>query len=238
MSTQAVAWALDARQTGPMTAESRLVLVMLADYAGPDGRNAWPKKATIAARLGITRRSVQRALANLRAAGLIGEGDQRLVQHLDPRYRPTVYDLALNGVQIVARGEDFELSAEPYREDPHDDVPELSTPEPVRGDAPVTPDTSRGDSNGTSGETVASPYEPPLEPPLTHLVTKGDPRARETPRQPLTGERVTRLADTARAALANAKRPCDVCSTHPTSTPHPFARPGLCRTCAAVSVTA
>lgn len=166
MSVQAVTWALDARRTGPMPAEARLVLVTLADYADPDGRHAWPKVKTLAARLGITPRSVKRSLSTLRELGLIGEGDQRLVSHLDGRYRPTVYDLAVNGVQTTTTG-----AAEPYRE--------ISTPEPGRGDGPVTPAPVRGDAGDRSGVTPASPYEPPVEPPFTHLSLLGDPSARE-----------------------------------------------------------
>lgn len=165
MSVQAVTWALDARRTGAMPAECRLVLVTLADYADPDGRAAWPKVKTLAARLAVTPRSVKRSLSWLRENGLIGPGDQRIVSHLDARYRPTVYDLALNGVQTTVTG-----PAEPYTE--------ISTITPGRGDDTDTPTPSRGDAGDRPGVTPASPYEPPVEPPFTHLGLKGDPSAR------------------------------------------------------------
>ena len=46
-------------------------LLVLADFADQDGRNAWPATATIAARSRLGLRTVKRALADLRAKGLI-----------------------------------------------------------------------------------------------------------------------------------------------------------------------
>lgn len=96
MSHQATAWALDARRTGPLHPAQRLVLVALADYADPEGHGAYPSKQTLALRLGITSRNVQKHLKALRDAGLIYAGDDLLVSHYPADRRPTVYNLWIN----------------------------------------------------------------------------------------------------------------------------------------------
>lgn len=45
------------------------VLVFIAECTDPDGTNAWPAVATIAAHCGISERTVQRALRELEASG-------------------------------------------------------------------------------------------------------------------------------------------------------------------------
>src|SRR5512139_3428752 len=123
VSVQAMAWALDHRQTGVLNAEARLVLVSLADYSDPTGRNAWPSVGTLAHRLGVTTRSVRRALALLEDLGLIRHGDQSVVAHVRADRRPTVWDLALDGVQMVVRVSgaevEVELAHEPYDRQVH-----------------------------------------------------------------------------------------------------------------------
>lgn len=102
------------------------VLLQLADRADKLGYGAFPSVSTISGVLECSDRTVQRALKDLLAAGLIREGDQRYVDHIDPRYRPTVYDLL---------------------------TPALTYTE-SRGDNSVTPTESRGDKNGRSGVTT------------------------------------------------------------------------------------
>lgn len=183
MSTQAVAWALDARQTGPISPDVRLVLVKLADHASPDGRGAYPSTVTLAEHLGITPRSVKRSLAQLRDAGLIGVGDQRLVEHIRGDRRPVVYDLALDGVQLVikATGEVVDIGGEPYREERGD-----GSVTPSRRDTNVTPqpvdNPPRGDTRGRHGVTLSSPKPRTKPNTQTHLGLKGDPEARATAR--------------------------------------------------------
>lgn len=102
------------------------VLLQLADRADELGRGAYPSVATIAERLECSERTVYRALLELRASGLIRRGDQRFVQHIDERYRPTVYDVVTTALTILES----------------------------RGDSSVTPDESRGDRNGHPGVTT------------------------------------------------------------------------------------
>nr|WP_274637063.1 helix-turn-helix domain-containing protein [Microbacterium bovistercoris] len=92
MSLEAYIWAANLpldRSNGT----SFRVLLQLADRADPLGRGAYPGVGKIAETLQCDERTVYRALAKLRRDGLIRTGDQRFVDHLDPRYRPTVYDV-------------------------------------------------------------------------------------------------------------------------------------------------
>lgn len=96
MSTAAVAWALDGRRTGKLNPACRLVLVALADYANPEGRNAFPAVPTLASRLHLSDRQIQRHVRQLEELELIRPGDRRLVDHIPAYARPNVWDLALN----------------------------------------------------------------------------------------------------------------------------------------------
>lgn len=124
------------------------VLLQLADRADPHGYGAYPHVSTIADVLECSPRTVQRALAELRLAGLIREGDQRYVQHLDGRYRPVVYDLITPALRVREH---------------------LAS----RGDIPVTPDQSRGDSSWhpgvTTGVALRTVQEPTYQDTQHHL---------------------------------------------------------------------
>lgn len=128
------------------------VLLQLADRADPHGYAAYPHVRTVADTLECSVRTVQRALVELRVEGLIREGDQRYVQHLDPRYRPVVYDLITPALQVREH---------------------LAS----RDDIPVTPNASRGDSSWRPGVTTAvaqgTVQEPSYQDSLSHpqLVT-------------------------------------------------------------------
>lgn len=125
MSLEAYVWAANL----PLSAcngTAHRVLLKLADRADERGYGAYPKLSSIAETLECSVRTVQRAIRELLAAGLIREGDQRYVEHLDPRYRPTVYDVLTWALQ--------------YAES--------------RGDNYVTPDESRGDTKRGSGVTT------------------------------------------------------------------------------------
>lgn len=54
------------RECGPT---ALAVLVLIDTYADRDGRGAWPRQQVIAEQLGVSRRSVSRAVAALKAAG-------------------------------------------------------------------------------------------------------------------------------------------------------------------------
>lgn len=102
------------------------VLLQLADRADKLGYGAYPAVSTMADTLECSDRTIQRAIRDLLAAGLIREGDQRYVAHLDARYRPTVYDVLTAALAYVES----------------------------RGDTHVTPARSRGDRNRAPGVTT------------------------------------------------------------------------------------
>lgn len=174
-----MAWALDHQQTGPLAAEVRLVLVALADHAGPNGKGAWPAASTIADRLGITVRAVRRSLSKLEQARLIGRGDQRVVGHIRKDRRPVVWDLAVDGRQVALEFDRAAayLGAEPYDRTRHGVTP--ATPR-ERDDADDTAQGPRGDTHDTHGVTPASPkpVPNPTHSPSVEKVTQG--RARES----------------------------------------------------------
>lgn len=72
---------------------ARAVLSLLAVRSNDPGYAAWPSVSTMAESLGVTRRTVQRALVELRDTGLIRAGDQAAVRHLRADRRPAVYDV-------------------------------------------------------------------------------------------------------------------------------------------------
>jgi len=103
MSVQAIAWVLD--EAPGLTARLMPTLLALANEANRDGANAWPSVARIARQARKSERQVRYDLRELERIGLIARGDQRLVSHLDSRYRPVVWDLvvaARSGVQPIA----------------------------------------------------------------------------------------------------------------------------------------
>ena len=172
-----MAWALDARQSGPLSAEARLVLVALADHASREGRGAYLSAHTIAAQLDIDVRSVRRSFRTLRDRSLIRRGDQRIVAHFQAGRRPVVYDLALSRVELPT-GELVDLT------DPVDDdgVTEAS---PRRNGAPKPVDNPLwGDVGGTYGVTPTSPKPSTKPKTATHLPYLGDPYARESVSKP------------------------------------------------------
>jgi hypothetical protein len=78
----------------------KLILLGYANHADKHGRGAYPSTQTIADYGECDVRTVQRHVGWLIAAGYLREGDQRMVDHLDPRYRPIVYDVAMSPEQI------------------------------------------------------------------------------------------------------------------------------------------
>jgi hypothetical protein len=93
MSLEAMLWALHDSPVADST--ERLVLVVLADRARADGCGAFPSKATIAKGALADPKTVQRKLAELQRRGLIAQGDQSEARHIEPRYRPIVYDVLI-----------------------------------------------------------------------------------------------------------------------------------------------
>lgn len=187
-----MAWALDHRQTGALPAEARLVLVSLADYTDPTGRNAWPSAPTLAHRLGVTVRAVRRSLALLDDLGLIRHGDQSVVAHIRADRRPIVWDLALDGVHVMLKitGTEVELGHEPYDRHAHG-MTAVSPREPVDN-------LPRGDVHGRHGVTATSP-KPSTNPPIhtsnaVEVTTTRASASMAVPREP--GARIRQLGIT------------------------------------------
>lgn len=72
------------------------VLVKLANHAHTDGRNAWRDNGSLAEEFHCSKRTIERAVRELRQLRLITVGDQRLVERIRADRRPTVYDLNLD----------------------------------------------------------------------------------------------------------------------------------------------
>ena len=76
MAMVPVTWALyEARDVTP---SEKVVLIVLADHAAPNGTGAFPSWARIAAASGVSRRTVARVLESLEGRGLIRRGDQEI----------------------------------------------------------------------------------------------------------------------------------------------------------------
>lgn len=73
MSVQVLTWVLTHSEA---RLAQRLVLIVLADHANPDGGSAWPSVATIAHEARLSERQVHAALKDLRDSGRLAvEGD-------------------------------------------------------------------------------------------------------------------------------------------------------------------
>ena len=84
----------------------KLILLGYANHADRHGRGAYPSTRTIADYAECDVRTVQRHVGWLISNGYLHEGDQQMVDHLDPRYRPIVYDVAMSVDQIQQRAAD------------------------------------------------------------------------------------------------------------------------------------
>jgi len=96
-----MAWAM--RQQEVTAATARHVLLVLANYADHEGRNAFPAASTLAKATGLTERGIRLTLAKLQKLGAIKLGNQAIVAaHIDRAdRRPVVYDLCITGVNVV-----------------------------------------------------------------------------------------------------------------------------------------
>lgn len=95
MSIQAQAWALSQQVVTEPT--SRHVLLVLADYAGQDGRGAHPTAARLALDTGLHERTVRSKLQALEAEGVIRR-DREAAGFLESRgvSKAICYDLVLD----------------------------------------------------------------------------------------------------------------------------------------------
>ena len=90
-----MAWVMDDAQE--LTTGLFATLICLANHANEEGRGAYPSQATLARKARKTVRQVRSDLGELKARGLITEGDQRMVDHLPADKRPVVWDLVMTG---------------------------------------------------------------------------------------------------------------------------------------------
>lgn len=202
MSVEAITWVLNDAPGVP----SKLVstLIGLANHAAPDGRNAYPSQATLAAYTRKSERQIRRDLADLQDLGLIRRGDQRIVEHFAQDRRPVVYNLAIGRTNDLDGGTSTAGRPCPGgHQRPAVDV---------RGD---TNDRSsmaeRGDMGDRTGGTPTS-AKPSVEP--TGTIKKNNP-----PNPPRGEQRGTRLPEdfpvtSEMAAWAREKAPTCGMSDH------------------------
>lgn len=106
MSIQAMSWAMSIELDELNDPAARHVLITLANYAGEDGRAAFPSKETIRQHTGLAIRTIGYKLDLLKENGFISEGNQAIAAAYISRTdrRPTVYDLALKrGARVAPR---------------------------------------------------------------------------------------------------------------------------------------
>lgn len=97
MSVKVISWALN---EAPVTAPVHvLILVAMAERCNDDGTEARQSAATIASKVRVSQRTIQRELKRLEQMGLIRRGDQSLNSFLPVNKRPVVYDLAIEKVR-------------------------------------------------------------------------------------------------------------------------------------------
>lgn len=75
----------------------KLIYLCLANYAGEDGRNAFPSLATLSKNSCMSERAVRYSLRQLERLGVITRGDQSIASAYIKRVdrRPVVYDIVL-----------------------------------------------------------------------------------------------------------------------------------------------
>jgi hypothetical protein len=102
-----MSWALSRRDLGK-DSSARHVLLCLANYAGTDGRGAFPSAKTLTDDTGLSERTVRLKLDLLEERGLIVRGNQALAAVYIDRHdrRPVVYDLLIKRGAAVAPRED------------------------------------------------------------------------------------------------------------------------------------
>ncbi len=103
-----MSWALALPKASLENPSARHVLLCLANYAGSDGRGAFPSAATLSEDTGLSERTVRLKLDELEKAGFIAEGNQAIAAaYIDRRdRRPVVYDLQIKrGANAAPRKE-------------------------------------------------------------------------------------------------------------------------------------
>lgn len=166
MSWQAQTWAIEMGKRYELDPGRRWLLMMLANYADPEGNDIYPSVATLAADTGLSVPTVRRHLQHLMACGLLDYGNQDVavlkINRADRR--PKVYRLCMKDAGV------------------HSDTPSTGvhgdTPSPVTG---YQEDTSRGIKRGiTVIPKPINPKEKPTRPPVrvADLICRQCDRAR------------------------------------------------------------
>ena len=104
MSWQASAWAANIPHNVVGYVAFR-TLMLLANNANEDGTAVWLEASTVATRLGVAQRTVERGLKELRDQNLIKLGDQRHVEHIRADRRPKVWDLTMASMLVLQEGQ-------------------------------------------------------------------------------------------------------------------------------------
>jgi len=193
MSIEAMNWVLT--QAPDLPASLQPVLMGLASHAHGDGTNAYPSQDRLAFYARKSERQIRTDLERLEELGLIVRGDQRVVAHIDARYRPIVWNLAMWLVRDIP--ERF-LPRYAQRGQPNGRVPADSSreeavnhsreeadflPEPASQGEPDIQGGSTAQSGGkysaSRGEvgfplTIREPKEEPTRPPAPDQPPGGD----------------------------------------------------------------
>ncbi len=96
MSLRATTWALYDTPKDIDATEFR-ILMIIADNTDDQGQGFYYSIKNLAQLTGVSDRTVQTKLKNLRARNLIIDGDQSIVEYLPANKRPHVYDLNMTG---------------------------------------------------------------------------------------------------------------------------------------------
>ena len=101
-------WAMGLDKSTLADSSARHVLLCLSNYAGTDGRGAFPSATTLSSDTGLSERTVRYKLDALEEAGLIVRGNQAIAAAYIDRHdrRPVVYDLQVKrGATTAPRSE-------------------------------------------------------------------------------------------------------------------------------------
>jgi hypothetical protein len=208
MNIEAIHWALNTAPIPPDRQDASslaMVLVGLANHAGPDGRNAFPSITTLTRYTRLARRSVQHALQTLEELNLIRPSDPEIVAAYVKRAdrRPNGWDLVIHSEAPVVHSETVVHS----------------------GVQPVRPAAAHGVQTRPHGVQTTTPRgaEPAPEPSLNH------PKNHHPAIPPICGRCDAHETDpvTARVIWLDQDRqqstPCPRC--HPTRSGSPRAQP-------------
>lgn len=173
MSWQVMQWAVELPlNTCPPAA--RAVLMMLAERVDKHGRGAFPSQTSMADSLGVSVRTVERAIRDLRERGLIVDGDPALVAEIPSRFRPNVYDVVCPARMVA----DHLNGTRPHRHVGRGS--KLSTPPTERsGEVIHTPDSAVA-ADPTTGVAITVREPPSIGTPvdnLTYLTARESKRA-------------------------------------------------------------